>query len=213
LKRIVIAVALSVVVNASAVHAQEARTKPAAASKEDVRIVATTHSEPVGRYGIAATTEFVMSAGRMCGVADRPCILGSGAGLAAHIGISFSRLVYAGLTYALTKQDPGRLYTLATLQQVRGEFRRYIETERDMRPFGVAALGLIGYGDRWGIDSYGLSLSLGGGFEFDLGARSMLLASLSWRVARMSSFIDTSGSARDASWVQFLSIELAVEGH
>jgi hypothetical protein len=170
-------------------------------------------TEGVGvRYGVALTTAFVIDAGAMCN-ATTSCILGSGAGFAGHLGIDIGRTGYAGLSYAVTKQDPARIYRLATLQELRLDARRYLDTGRNVRPLGLVALGVLGYGDQFSVDTWGPHASLGGGAEFELTAETSLLVTASYRIARMSPFLDPSQTQREASWVQFLSLEIGLEVH
>lgn len=162
------------------------------------------------QYGVGLATEIVTSAGAMCEV-TAPCVLGSGAGVQARLGLLYGRTLYAGIAYALTKQDPSRVYRFATLQQVRIELRRYINTGQLIRGFVGLGGGIAGYGDEWRVDTFGPLgfLSLGG--EVELSHRTLLTASISYRLARFKSFTDSGRTDRPGGFAQFIALDFVFE--
>jgi hypothetical protein len=163
------------------------------------------------QYGVRFDGEFVLSPGDVCASKTAPCILGSGGGIALNLGFLYGRTTYLGLSYSLTKQDPNRLYRLATLQQGRVEFRRYVETGKDLRFFGVAGGGIAGYGDEWTVDTFGPLLAFGFGTEVELSTQTVFVASVGYRGVRFSSFRDSAGTDRPWGVAHFLSLELGLE--
>lgn len=162
------------------------------------------------QYGVGFDGEFVLAPGEICAQTKAPCILGSGAGIAANLGVLYGRTSYLGLAYALTKQDPSRLYRLATLQQARLEFRKFLETERDLRFFGSLGIGAAGYGEEWSIDTYGPLASVAIGAEFELSEKVVAVGSIGYRAIRFSSFQDTAGTQRAGGLTHIFALEIAL---
>jgi hypothetical protein len=166
---------------------------------------------PYLQYGVSLTAEFLASAGRMCDVASEPCILGSGGGIAVRIGKRTASPWYFGGAYELSKQDPNKLYRLAILQQARVEARYYLDTGRDVQPYGHFGGGAAGYGNEWGIDTYGPMGFLALGAEVQLSRKRVVGASLAYRMMHLSSFTDSSRTPREAGIVQFIGLDLILE--
>jgi hypothetical protein len=166
---------------------------------------------PYLQYGVSLTAEFLASAGRLCAVATEPCILGSGGGLAVRIGKRTASPWYFGGAYELSKQDPNKLYRLAILQQARAEARYYFNTGRDVQPYGHFGAGAAGYGNEWGIDTFGPMGFLALGAEVQLSLRRVVGASLAYRMMYLSSFTDSSRTAREAGLAQFIGLDLILE--
>jgi hypothetical protein len=162
------------------------------------------------QYGVGFDGEFVIAPGDICPKTE-PCILGSGGGITANIGLLYGRSSYAGIAYSLTKQNPSRLYRFATLQEGRLEIRRYLESERDTRLFGAIGTGLAGYGEEWGVDTYGPLIMAAVGAEVELSAKTVAVASLGYRAVRFSSFRDSAGTERNWGVSHFMSLEVALE--
>jgi hypothetical protein len=173
------------------------------------------------QYGVALTAEGVASAGPVCGQAPTfsflaplatpsNCILGSGGGIVARAGWRPSELLYIGGSYEMTKQDPNQLYRLGILQQARAEGRRYFPGGHDVTPFVIVGAGLHGYGNEWGIDTWGPDASLGAGLEVELGG-PVLDLTLVYRAMYFRAWADTSGTPHDAGIAQFLAFEVSVE--
>lgn len=171
----------------------------------------TNPAEPTAfQYGVGLATEVVTNPGAMCDVAA-PCLLGSGAGVQARLGLLYGRTLYAGVAYALTKQDPSRVYRFATLQQVRIELRRYINTGQLIRGFVGIGGGIAGYGDEWSVDTFGPLGFLSVGGEIELSHRTLLTTSISYRLARFNSFTDSGRTDRPGGFAQFIALDFVFE--
>jgi hypothetical protein len=175
------------------------------------------------QYGVALAAEGVASAGPICKeaaflsplfspltTAPSNCILGSGGGISARAGWRPSEVLYLGGAYEMTKQDPNQLYRLGILQQVRFEARRYFPNGREGTPFVLLTGGVHGYGNEWGIDTWGLDAAAGGGLEVELGG-PVLDLSLAYRAMYFRAWTDTSEIPHDSGVAQFLSFEIAIE--
>jgi hypothetical protein len=166
---------------------------------------------PYLQYGFAFTTEFVASAGRICASGD-PCILGSGGGIVARVGRRAAGPWYFGGAYELSKQDPASLYRFATLQQLRAETRWYLATGGyDTQPYMTAGVGMAGYGNEWGVDTWGPVVSVGIGFESQLSRRTVVGVALSYRMIGLRSFVDSTGAERESGITQLIGIDLSME--
>ncbi|MCA9584580.1 MAG: hypothetical protein KC657_04405 [Myxococcales bacterium] len=163
------------------------------------------------QYGVAFTAEAVLAPGPICDNVEVPCIIGQGAGVAARLGWRSTGAWYLGVAYAFSKQDPNKLYRLAILQQARAEARYYVDTGRQLQPYASGGGGAMGYGNEWGVDTLGPTVFVGGGVEAQITRRTVVGVGLTYRMAYLSSFVDTSGTARDAGLPQFLSLELTLE--
>lgn len=180
------------------------------------------------QYGVAFTGELVLSPGPTCDAArfaeptagansngsgaPPRCILGDGGGIAFRIGWRGAGPLYLGAAYEVSKQDPNKLYRLAILQQIRGEARYYIPTLRDVEPYAMGGLGIVGYGDEWGVDSIGLGPSLGAGIEWHATRTTVVGIGLSYRLLRMSGFTDSSRATRPDGFVHMIGLEASLEG-
>jgi hypothetical protein len=163
-------------------------------------------------YGVGASADSVIGAGQMCPDSEQ-CILGSGAGVQVRFGLSIDHKIYGGLTYSVAKMDSAKVYRLATLQQIRGEFRRVFLSENRLRPLLTASAGLLGYGNEWSFATFGPSASVGSGAEIDLTHTLTAMATLSYRVGYVGAFNATADTKRGGSVVQFLCLEIAIDGH
>lgn len=166
---------------------------------------------PYLQYGVALTGEFLASAGKLCDVPTEPCILGSGGGIAIRIGKRTASPWYFGGAYELSKQDPNKLYRLAILQQARIEARYYLDTGRDVQPYGLFGGGVAGYGNEWGIDTFGPMGFVALGAEVQLSRKRVVGAALAYRMMYLSSFVDSSRTAREGGIVQFIGLDLSLE--
>jgi len=178
------------------------------------------------QYGVAFTVEAVASAGPVCSVpsgspnqmsevaaklAAAGCILGSGGGIAIRIGWRPAPHTYLGGAYEFSKQDPNNLYRLGILQQARFEGRRYFDTGWRTRPFATLGAGFAGYGNEWGIDTWGLTGELGVGLEFELSGAAALGFSIVYRPLYLRSWVDSSLIPHPAGVAQLIGFELALE--
>ncbi len=162
---------------------------------------------PYLQYGAGLVVTSVLSAGRICGNSIQPCIFGSGGGVLMRIGIRSAGPWYFGGAYELAKLDPSKLYRLAILQQLRFEGRYYIETGRDVQPVIAVSAGVAGYGNEWGVDTFGPSASLGAGIEAQITRTTVIGLYLGYRAIYLKSFIDPSHTERSAGLAQMLSLE------
>jgi hypothetical protein len=163
------------------------------------------------QYGVGFNGAFVLEPGDLCANSAAPCILGSGGGIGANLGVLYGEATYLGVAYTLTKQDPSRLYRLATLQQGHLELRKFWETGRDVRAYAAILAGFAGYGEEWGVDTYGPLVGVALGAELELSERTVLTASLGYRGIRFSSFRDTSGTERSAGISHMMALEIALQ--
>ena len=163
------------------------------------------------QYGVALTAEAVSAAGPICDNTAVPCILGPGGGVAVRVGWRGTGPLYFGGAYELSKQDPNKLLRLAILQQVRAEGRYYFVSGRDTEPYVSAGLGLAGYGNEWGIDTWGPASFLGLGLETQLTRRTVVGVALAYRLLYLQRFTDTTGAARDAGIAQLIGLDFVLE--
>lgn len=163
------------------------------------------------QYGVALAAEGVAGAGAVCADATTPCVLGSGGGLAVRVGLRTRGHLYWGGAYELSRQDSAKIYRLAILQQLRAEGRWYFSPGHEVEPFVHAGVGVMGYGNEWGVDTWGPAGTLGFGAEMQLTRRTALGLALNYRAARLASFVDPTGLLRDAGVVHLLGIDLALE--
>jgi len=168
---------------------------------------------PYLQYGVALTAEFVAAAGKICAVVTDPptCILGSGGGVAVRVGKRTAGPWYFGAAYELSKHDASKIYRLAILQQVRAETRYYVDTGRDVEPFALGGIGAIGYGNEWGIDTFGPMAFLGAGLEAQITRRTVVGVALTYRSLYFTAFSDTSGSHRDNGIASIFGLDILLE--
>lgn len=186
---------------------------PAADTKLDV--IEGTNPPPTNivyfQYGVALAAEVVASAGPICDTPAAPCILGPGGGIAVRAGWRGAGPIYLGGAYEVTKQDPSKLYRLALLQQARAEGRYYFMNARVTEPYAALGLGVAGYGNEWGVDTWGPGGSLGFGVEYQVSQRTVIGMALNYRLIYFSRFTDTSGAARDAGIAQLVGFDFVLE--
>jgi len=161
------------------------------------------------QYGVGLAAEGVLSAGPVCN-GSQNCILGSGGGLAVRVGWRSANVFYLGGAYEMSKQDPNQLYRLGILQQARAEARRFFPTGREMSPFVLLGAGVMGYGDTWGVDTWGGTATFGGGLELELGG-PVLEISLAYRPMYFQAWVDSSQTSHDAGIAHFLGFEVSIE--
>jgi hypothetical protein len=172
------------------------------------------------QYGVGLSAEGVASAGPICrgsvplvpllGGQAKNCILGSGGGIAVRVGWRPSEVLFLGGAYEMTKQDPNQLYRLGILQQARAEARRYFPSGRIAAPLLLLGAGMHGYGNEWGIDTWGPNFTLGGGLEVELGG-PVLEVTLAYRAMYFKTWVDTSQLEHDAGFAHFLAFEVSLE--
>ncbi|MBX3192727.1 MAG: hypothetical protein KF819_37435 [Labilithrix sp.] len=163
------------------------------------------------QYGVAFTANVVSAAGPICDNVTVPCILGPGGGIAVRAGWRGTGALYLGGAYELSKQDPNKLLRLAILQQVRGEARYYFVSGRVAEPYASAGLGIAGYGNEWGVDTWGPAGFLGVGVEAQVTRTTVVGVGLAYRLLYFQSFNDSSGAVRDAGVSQLVGLDLLLE--
>ncbi len=163
------------------------------------------------QYGVAFTAEAPTAAGPICDTAGVPCILGTGGGIAIRTGWRSTGAWYLGGAYEVSKQDPNKLYRLALLQQARFEARRYFATGRQTEPYASGGGGVSGYGNEWGVDTWGPGGFLGAGVEVQLTRRTVVGIAAAYRLLWFKSFTDTSGASRSAGLAQIFGLDLVLE--
>jgi hypothetical protein len=163
------------------------------------------------QYGVAITAEVVSAAGPICDNVSVPCILGPGGGIAVRVGWRGIGSWYLGGAYELSKQDPNKLLRLAILQQARAEARYYFVSGRDTEPYLSAGLGVAGYGNEWGVDTWGPAGFLGLGLETQITRRTVVGVALAYRLLYFQQFTDTTGAARAAGLAQLIGLDFVLE--
>jgi len=163
------------------------------------------------QYGLALTAEVVSAAGPICDNVAVPCILGPGGGVAVRVGWRGAGALYFGGAYELSKQDPNKLLRLAILQQARFESRYYFVSGRDTEPYLAAGLGVAGYGNEWGVDTWGPAGFVGLGLETQLTRRTVVGVALAYRLLYLQRFTDTTGAPRDAGVAQLVGLDFVLE--
>ena len=163
------------------------------------------------QYGVAITAEVPSTAGPMCDNVDVPCILGPGGGIAVRVGWRGAGALYLGGAYELSKQDPNKLLRLAILQQARAEARFYFVSGRLTEPYLTGGLGVAGYGNEWGVDTWGPGGFGGVGIETQVTRRTVVGVALNYRLLYFQAFRDTTGADRAAGVSQLLGLDLVLE--
>jgi hypothetical protein len=169
------------------------------------------------QYGVAITTEGILSAGDVCpSGATAPCILGSGGGLAVRAGYRSRGPWYVGGAYEFSRHDSSNLLRLAIMQQLRGEFRYYADRGNRLTPYASAGLGAVFYGDEWGTDTGGVTAFIGGGAEFQVSETTVIGAALVYRPLLLRGWTDSAGQRRADRYLGFglahvLSLEFTLE--
>jgi hypothetical protein len=172
---------------------------------------------PVGnpfiQYGVAFTTEFVATPGRMCSAAaTQPCILGSGGGIVfPRIGWRSAGSWYVGVAYEVSKQDAFTLYRLPILQQFRIEARDYFLIGQVLTPFVGGSAGLAAHGNTWTVDTFGPDASLALGVEAQVSRGTVVGLALNYRTIYFKSFTDSSTTFREAGLAQLIGLDLQLE--
>lgn len=163
------------------------------------------------QYGVAITAEVVSAAGPICDNVSVPCILGPGGGVAARLGWRGAGAWYLGGAYEFSKQDPNKLLRLAILQQARAEARYYFVSGRVTEPYLSAGLGVAGYGNEWGVDTWGPAGFLGLGLETQITRRTVIGVALAYRLLYFQQFTDTTGAPRSAGVAQLIGLDFVLE--
>lgn len=193
----------------------EAASTVDATAPLDVDVIEGTHPPPTTivyfQYGVALAAEVPTTPGPICDTSAAPCILGPGGGIAVRAGWRGAGPIYLGGAYELTKQDPSKLYRLALLQQARVEGRYYFMNARVTEPYASVGLGVAGYGNEWGVDTWGPAAGIGFGVEYQVTQRTVIGVTATYRGIYFSQFTDTSGAARDGGLAQLFGLDVNLE--
>lgn len=164
------------------------------------------------QWGAAITVESRANAGDVCPAdAKRPCILGSGGGVALRVGRRWHQDVYMGGAYEFSKQDASNLLRLPILQQARIEARDYLSRGTRLVPYVGAAVGVAAYGSEWRVDTLGPMGGVTGGLEFESTREVFVGLGLAYKVMRLSGWVDGAQQERPAAFAHFVALELTLE--
>ena len=165
------------------------------------------------QYGVALAAEINLSSGASCpeGPNVRPCILGSGGGLAIRGGYRSPGPWYFGGAYEFIKMDSGNLYRLGIFQQLRAEMRYLPDMGYRAQPYASWGVGGVAYGNEWGVETGGFLGFFGAGVEIEVSRLAVLGMGVVYRPVVLAGWTDTAGQARDWGLAQFLGIEFLLE--
>jgi len=164
------------------------------------------------QYGAAITSETRLASGNICPAqASAPCILGSGGGFLVRVGLRTATAWYGGVSYEVSRQSSSNLINLPILQQLRGEFRRYLVSGLRLSPYLSAAVGLVGYGDEWAVSTFGPVVSVGVGIAFEVTPEVYVGLAPAYRIFALRGWRDDAGQQRPSGLVHFLALELTLD--
>ncbi len=171
------------------------------------------------QYGVSFVAENVASAADICPTNPNnyvPCILGSGFGATVRVGYRTRSPWYFGGAYEFSHHDSSNLLRLAILQQLRGESRYYFDQGARLTPYISGAIGAAIYGNEWGADSGGPTVSLGPGVEYQADESVVVGLGLSWRGLIFHEWTDNANQRRADRYLGFglghlIAIELILE--
>jgi hypothetical protein len=156
------------------------------------------------QYGVGLTVEQLASAGNVCPArVAKPCILGSGGGLAIRMGYRSRGPWYVGGAYEFSRQDSSNLLRLAILQQLRGEARYYLDAGNRLTPYGALGFGGVFYGNEWNVSTAGPTLGAGLGLEFQVTQSTVIGGSLNYRAFLLHEWTDSSGQEVSGRYLGF----------
>jgi hypothetical protein len=165
------------------------------------------------QYGVALAAELNASPGASCpeGPDVKPCIVGSGGGLAIRGGWRSPGPWYFGGAYQFIKMDSGNLYRLGIFQQLRAEMRYLFDLGYRTQPYVSWGLGAVAYGSEWGVETGGGLAFLGGGVEIEVSRVAAIGFGIVYRPVLLAGWTDTAGQSRDAGIAQFVALEFLLE--
>lgn len=169
------------------------------------------------QYGVALTAENLASAGGVCSAsAVEPCIFGSGLGFAIRMGYRNHGPLFLGGAYEATRHDSSNILRLAVLQQVRGEIRYLFDQGTRLSPYALGGFGVGAFGNEWSVETFGPSLHLGAGVEFQASESALVGFGLTWRGLAFCAWTDSTGQRRADDLLgfalsQWVSVELTIE--
>ncbi len=169
------------------------------------------------QYGVSFATETALSPGATCPdpeaapVPPKPCILGSGGGLAIRGGYRNPGPWYIGGAYEFTKMDSSNLYRLGIFQQLRAEMRYMPDIGYRASPYLQWGAGAVFYGNEWGAETGGGLLFAGFGVEIELSRLAVAGLGLVYRPTLLAAWKDTAGQERPLGVAQFIGVDLILE--
>lgn len=164
------------------------------------------------QYGAAFVAETRVARGKVCpSGAEEPCILGSGGGVILRAAHREHHGYSLGGAYEFSKQDASNIINLPILQQLRFEGRLYLTRDTRTAPFVFAGGGLVGYGNEWGIETFGGVLTAGVGVVHECNREVFCGASFGYRGIVLDGFRDKAGQQRPSGVSHFLAFELLLE--
>lgn len=162
------------------------------------------------QFGVGFVAEAMADPGALCARTDVPCVLGSGAGIVARGGWARGPFYFGG-AYELAKLDSNNIYRLATLQQLRAEVRRHVETGANARPYATMALGAAAYGNEWGVATWGGLAAVGLGVETELSRTTVFGAAVGYRALLLGGYTDSGLSPRETGVAHFVTLDVMLE--
>jgi hypothetical protein len=168
------------------------------------------------QYGVGFATETVISPGATCPLASetikpKPCILGSGGGLAIRGGYRNPGPLYIAGAYEFTKMDSSNLYRLGIFQQIRVEMRYLPDIGYRASPYLQWGVGAVAYGNEWGVETGGAQLFAGLGVEIEVSRLAVVGFGFVYRPTLLAAWTDTAGQERPLGVAQFLGLDLNLE--
>lgn len=169
------------------------------------------------QYGVSFATETAISPGATCPdpqtspVPPKPCILGSGGGLAIRGGYRNPGAWYIGGAYEFTKMDSSNLYRLGIFQQLRGEMRYMLDIGYRASPYLQWGAGAVLYGNEWGAETGGGLLFAGLGVEIEVSRLAVVGFGFVYRPTLLAAWKDSAGQERPLGVAQFVGVDLILE--
>lgn len=168
------------------------------------------------QYGVGFTVESALSPGATCPtptatVKPKPCILGSGGGLAIRAGYRNPGPWYIGGAYEFTKMDSSNLYRLGIFQQIRAEARYFLDFGYRASPYIQLGAGAVLYGNEWGVETGGGQVFAGVGVEAEVSRLAVLGIGFVYRPTLIAAWKDTAGQERPLGVAQFVGLDLILE--
>ncbi len=169
------------------------------------------------QYGVSFATETAISPGATCPdpqtapVKPKPCILGSGGGLAIRGGYRNPGPWYIGGAYEFTKMDSSNLYRLGIFQQLRAEMRYMPDIGYRASPYLQWGVGAVFYGNEFGAETGGGLLFAGLGVEIELSRLAVVGFGFVYRPTLLAAWKDTAGQERPLGVAQFIGVDLILE--
>jgi hypothetical protein len=161
-------------------------------------------------YGVSLGGDALIHPGEICAIGS-PCILGGGGGLGLRGGYRWAGPWYLGGVYQVSRTDSSNLYRLPTLQQLRVELRYMFELGYRTVPYVSWGGGGVVYGNEFGVETGGGTVSVGGGFEVQLSRLAILGLAARYQPMLFAGFLDTAGYERPLGVAHYAGLELLLE--